>query len=130
MDAQVAKGPQPATYEAGYGLEIASNKVRQIRESGAGSLVLRIILFVVALGGAVILALVFWPLGILGLIGAFAALRKKPEVPMFVGLWHGICPRCESEIWIHGPPKAEDMPFSCPACTRHLVLRQSSFVAE
>lgn len=111
-----------ATYETGYALQNG-----RVRKAGLGSFLLRFGWLIIGLAGSGILAIFFWPAG---LIIAALNLVYFASRPRATGLWHGNCPLCQSETWYSAPALAEGPSFSCPSCTRTLVLSGGQFVGK
>ncbi|KTS30851.1 hypothetical protein NS228_06260 [Methylobacterium indicum] len=122
---------QPASYRPDLALRQPENKV--VPAKPVGRLIgnaIRIPLACLFFGsGLMVLLFGLWPATIVLVLIGFAFVPGRVP-PQLVGLWQGNCPRCGTEIYQHAPSLADEFSFRCPACTRGIVLRRQTFVAD
>ena len=117
-----------ATYEPDMAINILDKKVVRADRGQSGLVTfMKVVASLFFASCSLISLLFFGPFALLGLIGSFFLFSKRTPKPQWIGLWHGNCPRCSGEMWIHAPPLAEDYPFGCQNCTRQVVLAEKHF---
>lgn len=122
----------PAAYRADLALNPVTNRVEPIDRGGNRAIfALRLVIGIPILGlGTVCLLFGLWPVTIIAFLMALPLLgaRRKPRLQR-VGVWEGKCPRCGTESYPHAPPLADHYRFTCPGCTRPILLKDQRYEA-
>ena len=121
-----------AVYRSDLALNPLTNRVEPIDTGGSRALfAIRMLLALPILGaGLICLLFALWPVTIVAVLMLVPLLgaRRKPRIQR-IGVWEGNCPRCGTQTFPHAPPLADHYRFTCPGCTRPILLKDQRYEA-